>query len=274
MSKISEYLAALRLKEAELEAQTVGQFASKLRKSSAVLLEQLKKAGLSKQHASDILTDRDKEKFLTQLQKSHRSKGPRKKIEVTIDSEGKKIIRRVSAKENGAEFSALEYMLGMVLGGHKIDPDLQQLINLIVAKAIIFGALPLQTRGRPKRKELDSIGRAAAEKYWEMVDSGSSYELAVETVSAKFHKSERHVMRLIAPHKKSIGESLEQRITNRIFWEMRGKLHTENSFFEQYQTLFGPKIPSPDFTNDDYRDHLDEMIQQLAANSKPLTKKN
>jgi hypothetical protein len=270
MSKIGDYQRALRLKEAASESQTVGEFAKELGKSTAVLLQQLKVASITKQD-SDSLTVGEKHQFLKHqnLHKSQKSK----KITITIDPEWKRLIRSVAAQENGAEFASLEYLLGMVFNGESLEPEFQKLINLIVAKAVIYGALPLQKLGRPKREQLDSIGREAAERYWEMIDSGSSYESAVEAVSVEFHKSERHIMRLIAPHKKSIGETLEQRSINRSYWKIMRERNTTSSYLELCLSILKPKIPAPDFTHEDYVDHLDELIQQLAEKAKPLTKK-
>lgn len=272
MSKISEYQKALRLKEAESESQTVSEFAAELGKSTAVLLEQLKAAGITKQGA-DLLTVGEKHELLKHLQNSQGSQKTRKKLTITIDPEWKKLIHGVAAQENGAEFASLEYLLCVVLSGKSVEPEFQQLINLIIAKAVIYGALPLQKLGRPKREELDSIGHEAAVRYWEMIDSGRSYELAVKAVSAEFHKSERHIMRLIAPHKKAIGETLEQRNIKRSYWQIMRELDPTNSSIDRFLSFFEPKIPTPDFTNHDYVDHLDELIQQLADKAKPLTKK-
>jgi len=54
-----------------MSSNTVAEFASELKKTSDVLLEQLKSAGVSKAAASDALTESDKQKLLAHLQASH-----------------------------------------------------------------------------------------------------------------------------------------------------------------------------------------------------------
>ncbi len=40
-----------------------------------------------------------------------------------------------------------------------------------------------------------------------------------------------------------------------------------------FAKMFAPKIPMPDFTDDDCMEHLEEMILELATRAQPLTKK-
>ncbi len=54
-----------------MSSNTVAEFASELKKTPDVLLEQLKSAGVSKADASDALTEGDKQKLLAHLQASH-----------------------------------------------------------------------------------------------------------------------------------------------------------------------------------------------------------
>ena len=63
---------------------TVAEFASELKRTADVLLEQLQAAGVAKRAASDALTDSDKQKLLNYLQTSHGTAGAaRKKITLT-----------------------------------------------------------------------------------------------------------------------------------------------------------------------------------------------
>ena len=80
MSKISDYLNALREKKEGDEKQTVGELAVELMKKPAHLLKQLKEAGVQKSKASDFLTSKDKGRLLKHLQDLHFPKVPRKKI--------------------------------------------------------------------------------------------------------------------------------------------------------------------------------------------------
>ncbi|NBZ99635.1 MAG: translation initiation factor IF-2, partial [Betaproteobacteria bacterium] len=64
-----------------MSSNTVAEFASELKKSSDILLEQLRSAGVEKSAASDALTESDKQKLLSYLQASHgTATGERKKI--------------------------------------------------------------------------------------------------------------------------------------------------------------------------------------------------
>lgn len=185
--------------------------------------------------------------------------------------------RAVAEKKNGAEFEALEYLLKAVVCGQKLAPPMQQLINILVAKSLLLGALPLRRLGRPKNENLESVGRNAAERYWSLVDSGATYQEAVEKVSLEIHKSERHVMRLVAKHKAEVGETLEQRTSQREFRNLLRRIYTDSpsasEALSKYAQIFEPQIPPPDLTEDDYLEHLDELIDQLAVNAKPLTRK-
>jgi AraC-like DNA-binding protein len=252
MSKISDYQKALRKKKEEDDKQTVEELAVELMKKPGHLLKQLKEAGIQKSKASDVLTLRDKNQLLKHLQNLHRLKVPREKITSQVAAETNKLIRRVAQEENGAEFEALNYFLGTVL----------------------VGALPMQKLGRPKVEKLDAIGLQAASRYWEMIDSGVSYDEAVQKLSTEFHKSERHIMRLIAPHKKTVGETPEKRATHRS-WNniMREFYMSHPNFSNSFAKMFEPKIPVPDFTDDDCMEHLEEMILELATRAQSLTKK-
>jgi hypothetical protein len=274
MSKISDYQKTLRKKEEEDYKQTVEEFALELMQKPAHLLKWLKEAGVQKSKASDVLTSKDKNKLLKHLQNLHTSEVLCKKITIQVDPEVNKLIRRVAEQENGAEYDALNYFLGAVVVGEKIVPNFQKLINLIVAKSVLIGALSIQKLGRPKVEKLDSIGLEAAQRYWRLIDSGVAYQDAVQQVSIEFHKSDRHIMRLIAPHKKTVGETPELRTANRSWNNMMYGMHMRNpNSFDRYKKIFEPKIPVPEFTNEDFMEHLEKKILQLASHAQSLTKK-
>ena len=271
MGKIFEYQQALLKIQ---DSQTVEVFATELGKGGVAFLKELQEAGIEKLKVTDALTQTDKEQFLKHLQKAHAAATPRKKISVFLDPEWNQLIRRVARQENGAEFDALTYLFDVVLIDEEIDPKFQKLINLIVAKCVLTGALPLKKIGRPKTDDPDSIGLKAAYQYWEMVDSGETYEEAVRKLSDHFHKSERHIMRLIAKHKKTVGETLEMRDIKRSYNDCMRQLYSKNpNTFDMYTKMIAPKIPLPDLSFDDYTEHLELLIQTLAASCKQLTKK-
>lgn len=64
-----------------MSSKTVSEFANELKKSTEILLEQLKSAGVAKSAPSDSLSDADKQQLLSYLQASHGTASPeRKKI--------------------------------------------------------------------------------------------------------------------------------------------------------------------------------------------------
>jgi translation initiation factor IF-2 len=70
-----------------MSSTTVAEFAQELKKSTELLLEQLKAAGVAKASAADTLTDADKQKLLSYLQASHGTASPeRRKITLTKKS--------------------------------------------------------------------------------------------------------------------------------------------------------------------------------------------
>ena len=67
-----------------MSSNTVAEFATELKKSPEILLDQLKAAGVGKAALSDPLTESDKQKLLAYLQASHGTASPdRKKITLT-----------------------------------------------------------------------------------------------------------------------------------------------------------------------------------------------
>ncbi len=70
-----------------MSSNTVAEFASELKKTPEILLDQLKSAGVVKSASSDVLTESDKQKLLAHLQASHGvAQGDRKKITLVTKS--------------------------------------------------------------------------------------------------------------------------------------------------------------------------------------------
>lgn len=276
MSKISEYIDKVR-KAQEVETikeQTVEAFAEELKKSPELLLEQLIQAGVNKKSTSESLTDSDKQKLLSYLQKKHSTKVKRKKITLTYESEEDKLIKAVAEMVNGADRECLEYFTDQVVWGEEISSDLQKIVNLLLAKSVISGSLPVMKLGRPKSQKLEELGLQIANDYWNLRDSGVSYSDAVGQLALKIHKDERHVMRLIEKHKKSVGLTFEERESKRSWYSMLRKLGAN---LDMYQSLIGKwkleAINPPELEIDDYFERLDELISQTISARKPLTKK-
>ncbi|HRP23191.1 MAG TPA: translation initiation factor IF-2 [Thauera sp.] len=66
-----------------MEQMSVTQFAGELKMPAAVLLEQLKRAGVEKSGAADLLTEQDKARLLEYLRRSHGDTQPKGKITLT-----------------------------------------------------------------------------------------------------------------------------------------------------------------------------------------------
>ncbi|HRO37008.1 translation initiation factor IF-2 associated domain-containing protein, partial [Thauera sp.] len=66
-----------------MEQMSVTQFAGELKMPAAVLLEQLKRAGVDKSGPADLLTEQDKAKLLEYLRRSHGDTQPKGKITLT-----------------------------------------------------------------------------------------------------------------------------------------------------------------------------------------------
>ncbi|HPE05688.1 MAG TPA: translation initiation factor IF-2 associated domain-containing protein, partial [Thauera sp.] len=66
-----------------MEQMSVTQFAGELKMPAAVLLEQLKRAGVEKSGPTDLLTEQDKARLLEYLRRSHGDTQPKGKITLT-----------------------------------------------------------------------------------------------------------------------------------------------------------------------------------------------
>jgi translation initiation factor IF-2 len=66
-----------------MEQMSVTQFAGELKMPAAVLLEQLKRAGVEKSGSADLLTEQDKARLLEYLRRSHGDTQPKGKITLT-----------------------------------------------------------------------------------------------------------------------------------------------------------------------------------------------
>ena len=280
MSKMGDYFEQqekerVRAQE-QREKETVADFAKELDKPADFLMKNLREAGVQKTSEKDRITEIDKQVLLNFLQKKHSSehsnKGssepnleePRKKISLNSarESEEDKCLQAVAEQANGAEWECLELFAGNVIFGHKIEHQLQSIVNLIVAKAVFVNALPMKKLGRPKRQETEDLGKKVAQKYWDLRDSGSNYSEAVSHIADKIHKDERHIMRLVEKHKKNVGLTFEEREEFREWAAIREsawrfiKLSPPTDF----ELMLRSYAQTPEFTEVDYVEYLDEQI--------------
>jgi len=286
MSKISEYLDAVRDYYAQQEMErktrrgTVAGYAQEIGIPVERLIRQLADVGFAKcEH--DLLEDNELEALLGHFMRLHGTGEPRKEIVIECESESVTLLRAVAARENGAEWDALHELTDRVIFGLDIDSDLQRLVNLIVAKSFVQGGLPSMKRGRPKSDETEQLGRDVAQAYWDLRDGGTPYAEAVATVSERFHKDERHIMRMVKAHTEDVGATLERRQMWRRWVEAMRWAYSAEGNREPKPSVYGtildvvklpPALESQDFEDEDYLDHLDELIRKAADAKPPLTR--
>lgn len=132
-------------------------------------------------------------------------------------------LQALAKNENGAEFAILELLGAIVMSGEKAGASFQLVANVIVAKSVLNGKLPLKKRGRPKNPDgLNAYDVAI--RYFAIKDSGLSYENAVGQIAATLHKDERHIMRLVREAAPMIGITAEQRTAKRKWWAYFGEM--------------------------------------------------
>lgn len=275
MSKISEYLQeldAFHTKKATEEA-TVNGYAKALNQPVERLIELLNDAGLKK-NPTDPLNAEEKGLALEHLRRKHSSGNTeRKKITIQRGPDHIDRIVAVAGKVNGAEWEALEEFAFNIAFDNKITPNLQRLINLIVAKAFFTGALPDMRKGRPKSEETENLGREIACRYWNMRDAGKPYAEAVSELSERFHKDERHVMRIVKQHTPFIGETKSKRD----WWRLCSQFYSKDSADGEAPSSpygyhpFEDYSDSPEFDADDFIERIEEQILAQMQSLQSLT---
>jgi hypothetical protein len=267
LSKVSDYLKSQERANAAETQQSVSAFAAELGREPAVLLEQLASAGISKPSEGSMLSLADKQKLLHYLQGLHGLQQKSAK-RLSIQSREERLAKAVKSGENGAEYDALEFFVSQVFFGEAVQERFQDLVNLLLVKAVLRGGLPSQRLGRPKGDS--GKGRAIAVAYFDLLDSGTRYEEAVAAVSARFHKSERQVMRDVQQNKLMIGETSEKRAIWRKLRNSRARSPTS-----QHNELLDSLVNArgPEFTQDELLEYVDELIDAHDSSYSRLTKK-
>lgn len=261
MSKLTEILDSFRLEQDAKSRRTVTQFAEELGKDVGIVLEQFSEAGIVFSGPDDEVLSTHRQKLLDWLKVKHRSRS-KKKIEIRRNLDFSPYgcaWRAVAGGENGAEWDCLNEFAGAVILGADIHPHQQRLINLIVAKAVIQGALPLKRVGRPKESRTDDLAMAVSTEYWELLDSGRTSVEAVECLAAKFHKTERQIFRYIEANKPSFGDTKEARDQKRELFKLMASFGDLGS--DPLASMSAMSLPDlSSLTGEDYLDHLDEVI--------------
>lgn len=266
MSKIANFFE-LRKKEIvkaqhQQEKETLAAYAKKLNINADVLIDKLRQAGVYKNSVTDLITKQDKAVYRSFRPKElDLEEVPRKRITLR-KIECDPTLKAVAEQANGAEWECLEQFANEVIFHGKINPKLQTTVNLIVAKAVICGALPKKKLGRKKSSETEYLGIKIAQEYWSLRDSGTSYSEAVLQMAEKVHKDERHVMRIVEKHKKSVGLTLEDREQKRQWEEVLRYMYgiTQNPNGQMIPSWPSKDIPTPEFKKEDFIEYLDEQI--------------
>jgi acetoin utilization deacetylase AcuC-like enzyme len=266
MSKLTDILDRFRLEQEMRSRRTVAEFANELNKDVALILKQFAEAGIVFSGADDEVLEVHKSKLLSWLKSQHPSQR-KKKITIVKNPDFSpygRAWRAVSADENGAEWDCLNEFAAAVVFGEPIHPDHQRLVNLVVAKAVIQGALPLRRVGRPVETRTNELAMKVAMAYWDLLDSGSSSSEVVEYLSAKFHKTERQIFRYVQANRKSFKESKDARDKERRLFELMASLGNP----KKVDWVSPYELPTPDLTSmtdQDYLDHLHELIAKEAV---------
>jgi hypothetical protein len=269
MSKISDYLAQLRrMDEERRTSKTVAEFAGELQKPVETLLSQFRAAGVTLDGADCPVSEEDKEALLDHLRSLHgTAEGTRKRIR--IETRAERSYRVVAGAANGAEWDVLCEFARDVVWEQPIDPLLQRLVNLIVAKAVLVGGLPPARRGRPVAEGAREFGEDLAENFWAMRDSGIPYQAAIGELSARHHKDERHLSRIIREHTKWVGETRTERDRKRQWRSLMAEMnarHGPSPYIKRAIELLETP-PLPELSLQDYLDHLSELLDRTRPNS-------
>ncbi|MFY7913206.1 MAG: hypothetical protein ACOVPA_00870 [Rubrivivax sp.] len=267
MTKISDYLAQLRRMDEQRRATTVAEFAAELDRPVDTLLSQFRAAGVSLEGVDSSVSEGDKQALLSHLRGTHTpTEGGRKRIR--IETRAERSYRAVAGAENGAEWDVLQEFASEVVWEQPIDPLLQRLVNLIVAKAVLVGSLPPARRGRPVAEDAQQFGRDLAEDFWAMRDSGVPYKDAIGELSARHHKDERHLSRIIKEHTRWVGETRDKRDRQRQMWSWIAEVlakHGPNPYRNSLMAAIETP-PLPELSLDDYLDHLSELLERARPN--------
>lgn len=123
--------------------------------------------------------------------------------------------------ESGAELHVLEGLAHLVLSGKEISPAFQLVVNAIVAKAVLSGKLPTNSKGRPANFMHGADGWSIANRFLELTDNGKKYAEAIEQVADEFPQntgkrmSDRRIEQLVKENKpgieRRVGKTQEER---------------------------------------------------------------
>lgn len=209
------------------------------------------------------MTAEAKKALLTSLRTAHATpKAGRKRIQ--IETRAERLLSAVRNNGNGAELEVLNDLASAVIWDEPIDPLLQQLANIVIAKAVINGSLPPGRRGRPTSEGAHEFGVAVAWEFWNMRDSGVPYKEAIQALSDRHHKDERHLSRIIENNTSYSEKTREDRDRLRTLFKFLAENRAANgpSQYEKFMFAFLDQPEAPEFSGQDYLDHLNEQLKK------------
>lgn len=184
-----------------MSTTTVSQFATELKMPVTALLEQLARAGVSKEGGDDSLTDQDKNNLLEYLRRSHGEAEPKNKITLTrkstseikakdahgrartvqVEVRKKRVLVKRDTPEAAAEPVAGEEDLSLAAMQPEMQSETVQADDLPVAQDVATEAVavPDAVDAAPAEAEKDAVGEAVIES-----EPEAQAELAVSEVVA------------------------------------------------------------------------------------------
>lgn len=100
-------------------------------------------------------------------------------------------VQAMLEKKSGSERMALELFSSAIASKLNVSPAFQELVNLIVVRALLAGKLPPRLRGRTPDSRVDPV--RVADRYWELCDEGSRSDDAAEQIARDWHIEPRYV---------------------------------------------------------------------------------
>ena len=152
----------------------------------------------------------------------------------SIFPEGSKVTQSFALKfleegAHGAEFDVLKVLARAVLHGESLDPAFQAVVNALMAKVVFSEKLPSKAMGRKMGSgRIDSW--EVANDFYDMRDSGISYDQTVQALAQKHNMEESNVPKLASENKQSVGSTKAERKFNRMIRKAISDLNIDLNF--------------------------------------------
>ena len=214
-----------------MSTTTVSQFATELKMPVTALLEQLARAGVSKEGGDDSLTDQDKNNLLDYLRRSHGEAEPKNKITLTrkstseikakdahgrartvqVEVRKKRVLVKRDTPEATAEPVTDEEALSLAATQPEILPETAPADDVPVAQDVATEAVavPDAVDAAPAEAEKDAVGEAVIES-----EPEAQAELAVSEVVAAESVTEEAAAEVV-PEAKEVAPTPVRRTLDR-----------------------------------------------------------